>query len=774
MAAPRTRPGQIGSDTDWVSVDALVSQSFAIKADGSLWGWGDNLQGQLGLGDTLDRGTPTRIGSDSDWAKVATGGSSTIALKTDGSLWAWGDNGSGQLGTGDLVSVSTPTQVGTDTDWATIAANGAHMLATKTDATLWAWGNNGQKQLGLGDFVNRLVPTRVGTDTDWAIVEAGDNASLALKTDGTLWGFGSAAVGQLGIGSGGLHGTPTQVGADHWDWVQLNAHVLARRSDGTFWVWGRNSFGQLGLGDTTDRFSPVQLDVGGSPAVAAAGEAHSVVATTAIVSPPAATSGVLAGCGANYSGQVGDATTTARPQMTPVGTDDTWVQISSGDDASFGIRADGTLWAWGANYSGMLGLGDSDEHHVPTQVGSDTDWLAVSGGGLSTYTLKTDGSLWAWGHGSVGELGLGDNLGRSTPTAWAATPTGSWSTAASTGRGDQVRRDPLDLGGQPGHPTGDRNRAERQRADGAGTADLLGRDVVWTDVSVGVSHMLATGADGSLWSWGFNAYGQLGVGDTVDRATPQLVAGGGFAAVDAGFAASAAIGTDGSLWSFGSGPVGLPGMATSFVPTPVASGPWRSVSLGSYHGVGVRADGTLWSWGADGFGQLCQPGTQTENDVPAQVGTDTDWLTATAAYSHTVATKVAPLSVVNEPPTVSTPEGTFTVPEGSELTFSAVVADPDGTIVSGSWSPAELVTTPDALTTQVPGVDDGSFVITYTACDDAGACSAGLERGRGPERGAARRRRQEPARSVGAPGAARRDLHRPGDPRHPLRHGRLG
>jgi len=157
-------PTQIGTDTDWSSVAGGVYHTIAIKTDGTLWAWGANGGGQLGLGDIINRNIPTQVGTDTNWFLVSVGvgsGHTTTAIKTDGTLWAWGQNNYGQLGLGDTTDRHSPTQVGTDTNWSFVSVGGYHIAAIKTNGTLWVCGKNNYGQLGLGDTTDRHSPTQV-------------------------------------------------------------------------------------------------------------------------------------------------------------------------------------------------------------------------------------------------------------------------------------------------------------------------------------------------------------------------------------------------------------------------------------------------------------------------------------------------------------------------------------------------------------------------------------------------------------------------------------
>ena len=138
--------------------------TLALKANKTLWSWGADGYGCLGLGGTGNQNAPQPVGLDSDWVSIATGEGNSYAVKSDGTLWAWGLDLMGQLGDGgSAYAASTPTKVGTDTDWSmVVSTKGYYAVAIKSDGTLWAWGNNQYGQLGLGNYVQYATPQRIG------------------------------------------------------------------------------------------------------------------------------------------------------------------------------------------------------------------------------------------------------------------------------------------------------------------------------------------------------------------------------------------------------------------------------------------------------------------------------------------------------------------------------------------------------------------------------------------------------------------------------------
>lgn len=247
----------IADAEDWTSLavhprDATAS-FFGIKADGSLWGWGENYTtstyGILGLGNSTEYNSPQQIIA-SGVASIAVGNANVYVVKTDGTLWAWGANWYGERGDGTATEYGTPTQVGSGTTWSKVAAGNYFAIALKTDGTLWSCGTNTNGRTGQGTTTGETDTwTQIGSSTDWADISVPPTGThvLALKTDGTLWGWGYGAYHQFGSGTSDVS-TPTQIGASTWDGIATSYHGSAAwTTGGALYVTGGNDYGFLGV-----------------------------------------------------------------------------------------------------------------------------------------------------------------------------------------------------------------------------------------------------------------------------------------------------------------------------------------------------------------------------------------------------------------------------------------------------------------------------------------------------------------------------------------------
>ncbi len=347
------------------------------------------------------------------------------------------------------------------------------------------WGRNGSGQLGSHDLVHRSSPIQTcAAGNNWNDVSMGFGAhTCGIKTDGTIWCWGLGSSGQLGDSTFVSKSSPVQnvTAATNWQQVSCGGtHTGAIKTDGTLWMWGANALGQCGDNTVTGRSSPVQTVTGGS----------------------------------------------------------TWKKVACGKFFTAAVKTDGTLWCWGQNSSGQLGDNTIIHRSSPVQtISGGTNWKSVYSGStaFTCFGIKTDGSLWGWGTSTLGQLG--DNSfsvnGRSSPIQTVS----------------------------------------------AGTN--------WKSVAVGDAHTLTIKTDGSLWVFGQNSVGQLGNNGTTFVLSPiQTVSGGNnWAYVGAGGKTSAAIKTDGTLWVWGGNYNGCLGInaathRSSPVQTVLGGSAWRRVTVG--------------------------------------------------------------------------------------------------------------------------------------------------------------------------------------------------
>ncbi|MCD6594416.1 T9SS type A sorting domain-containing protein [bacterium] len=284
----------IGFLANIIEISAGALHCAAIRNDSTIFVWGGNRGGELGIGtsDTLSHSFPIHtLDIDSSGlltgiVKISAGSEYNLALRYDGTVLSWGANSDGQLGNDTTLCRYLPDfvlgSIGDDTLRDVIAISACplgvlftygHSFVIETDSTVWSFGRNDNGQLGINSTTPAKTPVQVmgqygiGFLENVIAIDEGREFSVALKSDGTVWAWGNNYFGQLGDGTTNDRLTPVQVHGEYdigflTDIVAISAsqhHNLALRVDGTLFAWGRNNCGQLGDGTFIDRHYPVQV-----------------------------------------------------------------------------------------------------------------------------------------------------------------------------------------------------------------------------------------------------------------------------------------------------------------------------------------------------------------------------------------------------------------------------------------------------------------------------------------------------------------------------------
>ena len=345
--------------------------------------------------------------------------------------------------------------------------------------------------------------------------------------------FGNNNWGQLGQNSRAGRSSPTQVPGTSWAHMSTannndSYHMIATKTDGTLWAWGDNNQGQLAQNNRVKYSSPVQIP----------------------------------------------------------GTDWNSGEISREHSASFAIKTNGTLWAWGYNAYGELGQNQAPgnnnaNYSSPAQIGSESNWKTIYAGSGCIFATKSDNSLWAWGNGSHGALAMNNDQGYSSPRQVGIAHDISTSYVYST---------------EPGK------------------------------IAAGGQTTAAIRTDGTLWVWGSNGEGQLAQNNsgTPNRRSSPIQVGGedNWKQIAAANSALCAVKTDGTMWIWGknyAGYLGLnqkePASDGRSSPTQLPGTDWERVVGGRSQWLAHKTDGTLWTWGRNWSGMLGLNTSQSVGDT---------------------------------------------------------------------------------------------------------------------------------------------------------------
>ncbi|AEI45360.1 hypothetical protein KNP414_06841 [Paenibacillus mucilaginosus KNP414] len=344
-----------GVHTGWIGMAAGGSHRLAIKQDGTLWAWGANHDGQLGLGNFSDPVTaPVQVSDLKDVVAIGAGNVNSYAILKDGSVWSWGDNTDGQVGDGSVTERQTgsgeltdnknrnrPIQLSELKGIVSLTGDFAASYALQSDGSLWGWG-----------FISVPYQTTPKKLTGWSeltgIATGYTGELIGVKRDGTVHIGRSRPVKVPGIDQ--VKSVATSPGA-----------FYALREDGSVWAWGHNYWGEMGDGTTDSRTKPAPVP-----------NMKDVVELQATQNGPVylKKDGTVWTHGSGRGASLGNGS--YEDALIPVQvkglTHITHISASGVSGKVMALREDGTLWSWGDGYTGD---GTQWWRTVPVQVKSD-------------------------------------------------------------------------------------------------------------------------------------------------------------------------------------------------------------------------------------------------------------------------------------------------------------------------------------------------------------------------------------------------------------------
>ena len=693
------------SDVAAPMVAAGGGHTVALKKDGTVWTWGNNGVGQLGDGTSVTKAYPVQVfaGEENDSStgylnniiQISAGSNYVIALKKDGTVFTWGQNIYGQLGNGSSVNSMLPVQVKSAdgnsflTDIVQISAGYVHSMALKKDGTVWTWGRNDGGQLGNNNTSNKSLPVQVkggasGSEylTDVVQVTAGNWHSMALKANGTVYAWGWGQYGQLGNGyttnrndtdyysSEKIYSAPVQVlngeqtsetgylkevvqidamgGTGHNDRNRFGTSLAVTESKEVY-GWGNSWYGALGVNSSIVS-KPVRVgtDISNAVQVAGGGKSGSDDYHVYSIGNTGYTyilkeDGTVSSLGYNVNGELGNGSKTSTINVCTVQGLTNVAQIAGSKNGNFGaaVKKDGTIWTWGQNTYGQLGNGTTDTPKTkPIQAGTEGSNTLV------VHKITIDSSI--DNTTPMGNIGVyGDN------NTFVSTVTLRGDDSSATKKFDAFSISSVDVSRKFNLNLAV-DEEQYLKATEKLTYQSMNPEIVTVDASGNVrpAHKGKYGSTVILIQYNYN---DLGVTNTfkgmvrvnivpyMGIASPMVAAGGAF---------TVALKYDGTVWTWGNntnGELGRGDKNSVYSPVQVKSADGNSyltdiifVSAGSNHTLALRKDGTVWTWGLNTYGQLGN-NTTTGSSLPVQVKIAngdlnlTNVVSISAGYQHNIA-----------------------------------------------------------------------------------------------------------------------------------------
>jgi alpha-tubulin suppressor-like RCC1 family protein/fibronectin type 3 domain-containing protein len=685
------------NDIRTTKVACGINTSYYINSSGLLYAWGNNSQGQIGDGYTTNRTAPVLVSLQSKIIDIAGGALFAVALREDRTVWAWGRNDYGQLGDGTNVNKTTPLQISGLSGVTAVGCGTFHSMAWLNDGTVFAWGNNSWGQLGDGTTTERKTPGQV-PNLDLSpppavpanLAATAGNGKVTLTWDSTL------ATEYYNVKRATTAGGPYTTVATN---VIITTFEDITVSNGTGYFYVVTAVNNIGESGTSAEATAVpNCPPPSAPAnlTAAAGDAKAILnwngasgADFYCIKRATTPGGPYTTVAVNVSGTTYDDITVAN------GITYYYVvtAFNTGGESETSNEAPVTPYnprpSTPANLVALYGYGKvtltwntattADYYNVKRATIPGGPYTVISANitvtsyddatvvnGVTYYYIVTASN-------TFGESGASNETPITDPrplnpagliAAAGDSKVNLYWTAAMGAEYYNIKRAETAAGPYATIATGitTTTYSDIQAMNSATyfyvvtASNIYGESgttneetatpqklIIMPQIIGGYGHSLALKEDGSVWSWGYNDYGQLGDGTNTNSNVPIMIAGiNGVKAVSTGHSHCLALKIDGSVWAWGANynyQLGDGSTTPRNIPTQVANlSNIRAAAAGSHHSVALKEDGTVWVWGSNSSGQLGD-GTTTDRTTPVQVPGLNDIVSVAATGDFTIALK---------------------------------------------------------------------------------------------------------------------------------------
>ncbi len=583
--------------------------TLSLKADGTVWAYGQNTYGQLGIGtqDSTDNPIYVNFGTGVKIVDIACGEEHSMALDSAGNVYVWGRNNYYQLGNSTDIFVTSPKIINSITNAIKIASGNNNCFVITQDKNSYSWGLNANGECGIGSYTNKITITKTKFLTDVIEIKAGKNHTVALKSTGEVFVTGSNLYGELGFGEQETRKINTfrrmNLITNVVEIATGDSHSLVLTKDGKLFTWGSNIYGNLGNGQSqTQSNRPVEIQGIQNVRYIEGGKGYSLLIDSG---------NDVYVSGLNNSGQLGDGTQTDKSLFVKINSINNVINVSGGCGYTVFVKNDGTVWATGDYNQGDDSLISKTKGITPKRVGNSESGFENNEITIKVNETKDIKNQFIHEFNLINvESEIDSVLGYSSLNTMIASVTGN-----KMIHGEKLGKTWIRI----------LNSEDNNLY-------IIKVNVVDEDYNVapqvvsGENYAAVLKADGTIWTYGYNSNGELGDGTNITRDIPNrtniLIT---YNKISSGKNFFVALRNDNTIWAVGNNSFGQLGQGNTISKNKLVQVLGLKnifkMAAGESHVIAVDKKGIIYGWGKNSNGELGENNIGKNTNSPVIIGT---------------------------------------------------------------------------------------------------------------------------------------------------------